>query len=133
MEKKHKEAVEMNRKKIVGWIAGLALPVGIAMAGSPAHVSGTVATNGVAIEVPASGGTGFRLEAVVFGADAGTTQTVALVQGGITNQIATKAVSATDRMLWVTNAPWLFAGESVRITTSATNSYGVVLVGECGE
>ena len=89
-----------------------------------------MATNGTAITVPASGSVAYRLQAVVFGAAAGTTQTVALVQGGITNQIATKAVSATDRMLTVTNAPWLFAGESVRITTTATNSYGVVLVGE---
>jgi hypothetical protein len=104
--------------------------VGLALAGSPAQTTGTVATNGTAITVPASGGMAYRLQAVVFGATAGTTQTVALVQGGITNQIGTKVVSASDRMLTVTNAPWLFAGERVLITTTATNSYGAVLVGE---
>jgi len=61
---------------------------------------------------------------------AGTTQTVALVQGAITNQVGTKVVGATDRMLVLTNAPWLFAGDAVRVTTSATNAFGAVLVGE---
>jgi len=35
-------------------------------------------------------------------------------------------------MLTVTNAPWLFAGETVFVTTTATNAFGVVLVGETG-
>ncbi|MCX6998254.1 MAG: hypothetical protein NTV49_14515 [Kiritimatiellaeota bacterium] len=117
-------------RKLIGILAGSLVWVTVALAGSPAQTTGTVATNGTAITVPASGSMAYRLETVVFGADTGTTQTVALVQGGITNQIATKAVSATDRMLSVTNAPWLFAGESVRITTTATNSFGVVLVGQ---
>ena len=42
-------------------------------------------------------------------------------------------MSATARMLSVTNAPWLFAGEAVRITTTDTNAFGVVLVGETGD
>ena len=114
-------------------LAGLMLPVGLVIAGSPVQTTGTVATNGTSITVPASGSMAYKLQAVVFGATAGTTQTVALVQGGITNQIGTKAVSATDLMLSVTNMPWLFEGEAVRITTSATNSYGVVLVGETAD
>ena len=121
------------RAKVVGWLAGMCLMAGLAAAGSPVQTTGTVATNGTAIAVPASGSMAYRLQAVVFGADANTTQTVALVQGGVTNQIATKVVTATDRMLTVTNAPWLFEGQPVRITTSATNSYGVVLVGETAE
>lgn len=60
---------------------------------------------------------------------AGTTQTVALVQGTITNQVGKKVVSATDRMLLVTNAPWLFQGELVRITTTATSAFPVVCTG----
>jgi hypothetical protein len=96
---------------------------------SPARVVGTVATGGTSFTVPASGGVAFRLEAVVFGAAAGSTQTVALVQGTITNQIAKKVVSATDRMLVVTNAPWLFQGESVRITTTAASAFPVVCTG----
>ena len=122
----------MKARKWIGILAGLCLPVGLALAGSPVQSSGTVATNGTSFNVPASGSMAYRLDAIVFGAPAGTTQTVALVQSGITNQIATKAVSATDCMLTVTNAPWLFAGEKVRITTTATNSYRAVLVGETG-
>lgn len=121
----------MMRKLIGVAVAGF-LAVGAALAGSPAQTTGTVATAGTAFTVPASGSMAYRLEAIVFGATAGTTQTVALVQGGITNQIGTKIVSATDCMLTVTNAPWLFAGEKVRITTTATNAFGVVLVGVTG-
>ena len=63
------------------------------------------------------------------GAAAGTTQTVALVQGTITNQVGKKVVSATDRLLVVTNAPWLFQGDGVRITTSAGIAFSVVGTG----
>ena len=117
---------------MIGVVVGLMVSAVVAMAGSPAQMTGTVATNGAAFTVPASGSMGYKLQAVVFGADASTTQTVSLVQSGITNQIGTKAVSATDRMLSVTNGPWMFAGDLVRITTSATNSYTVLLVGETG-
>ena len=120
-------------KKLIGVLAGVLVSVAVALAGSPAQTTGTVAVAGTALTVPASGGMAYKLQAVVFGADASTTQTVSLVQSGITNQIATKAVSATDRMLSVSNAPWLFAGETVRVTTSATNAYAVVLVGETGD
>ena len=120
-------------RKLIGVLTGVLVAVGGALAGSPAQTTGTVAVAGTALTVPASGGMAYKLQAVVFAADTGTTQTVALVQGGITNQLATKAVSATDRMLTVTNAPWMFSGETVRITTSATNAYGVVLVGETGD
>ena len=120
----------MNGRKILAVLVALVALGGLALGGSPARVTGTVATNGTAFAVPASGGMAFRLQAVVFGAAAGTTQTVALVQETITNQIATKVVAATDCMLTVTNAPWLFDGEKVRITTTATNAYGAVLVGE---
>ena len=120
-------------KKMIGVVAALLVSTAVAMAGSPTQTTGTVATNGTSLSIPASGSMAYKLQAVVFGADASTTQTVSLVQSGITNQIATKAVSATDRMLSVTNAPWLFAGETVRITTTATNAYGAVLVGETGD
>ena len=82
---------------------------------------------------PGLRGMAFRLEAVVFGAAEGKTQTVALVQGTITNQVGVKVVSATDRMLVVTNAPWLFQGDGVRITTSATNAFPVVGTGVTGD
>ena len=59
----------------------------------------------------------------------GTTQTVALVQGMVTNQVGRKVVGATDRMLVLTNAPWLFQGAGVRITTTATIAFPVLAVG----
>lgn len=117
------------RKAILLGVAVVAV-AGLVLAGSPVQTTGTVATNGTSITVPASGSMAYRLQAVVFGATAGTTQTVALVQGGITNQVGAKAVAATDRMLSLTNMPWLFSGEAVRITTTATNGYSAVLVGE---
>ncbi len=119
----------MKMKKIrVGLVAGCVACLG-ARGESPARVVGTVATSGTSFAVPASGGVAFRLEAVVFGAAAGTTQTVAFVQGTITNQVGKKVVSATDRMLVLTNAPWLFQGESVRITTTASSAFPVVCTG----
>ena len=51
------------------------------------------------------------------------------VQGTITNPIAKKVVGATDRMLLVTNAPWLFQDELVRITTTASSAFPVVCTG----
>ena len=62
-----------------------------------------------------------------------STPWVALVQGTITNQVGRQVVGATDRMLVVTNAPWLFQGDGVRITTSATNALSVVCTGVTGE
>lgn len=74
--------------------AVLVVAAGFVLAGSPTQVTGTVATNGTSLSVPASGSMAFKLQAVVFNAAANTTQTVALVQGGITNQIGTKAGSS---------------------------------------
>ena len=116
-------------KRIVMGLVAVCVACAGARGESPARVVGTVATNGTSLAVPASGGMAFRLEAVVFGATAGTTQTVTLVQGTITNQIAKKVVGATDRMLVVTNAPWLFQGELVRITTTAASAFPVVCTG----
>ena len=62
-----------------------------------------------------------------------STPWVALVQGTITNQVGRQVVGATDRMLVVTNAPWLFQGDGVRITTSATNALSVVCTGVTGQ
>lgn len=110
---------------VVASVAGMA-----AWGASPARIMGSVATAGTSFAVPVSGGVGFRLENAVFGAAAATTQTVALVQGTVTNQIGTKVVAATDRMLVVTNAPWLFEGDAVFVATTATNAYDAVVVGE---
>ena len=59
----------------------------------------------------------------------GTTQTVAFVQGMVANRVGRKVVGATDRMLVLTNAPWLFQGAGLRITTTATNAFPVLAMG----
>ena len=121
-------------KRLLKMLAGLLGAVacaGVALAGSPVHVVGTSATTGVTVvSAPASGSMGFKLQNVVFGAFLDTTQVVSVVQGTITNQLATKAIAATDRMLAVSNAPWRFAGDSIRVTQPATNSYSILFVGE---
>ena len=122
-------------KKLIGILAGVLVSAAVVMAGSPARVTGSVATTGTTFLVPASGSTAYRLQNVTYGyaTAAGATQAVvvAVVQSGITNQIATKTVTAaTDIMLTMTNAPWLFDGDGVRITTTATNAASAVLVGE---
>ena len=109
----------------------LGLVACVALAGSPAQTTGTVVTAGSAFTCPASGGMAYRLQAVVFGAEVATTQTVALVHAnGQTNQLATHVVRATARMLTVTNCPWMFSGEKVWIGPSSGGTNGVVLVGE---
>ena len=123
-------------RRIVSYAAlvvGMLAFAGSLWAGSPAQVAGSVPTNGAAFTVPASGSMAYKLQAVVFSAGAVSTSavhTVSLVQGSLTNQIGTKTVAATDCMLTVSNAPWQFAGDKVRITTTATTNYTVVLVGE---
>ena len=103
----------------------------LTLAGQSTYAGATVVTAGTAITCPASGGMAYKLQAVIFGAEVATTQTVALVHSnGQTNQIATHVVSATGRMLTVTNCPWMFSGEKVWIGPSSGGTNGVVLVGE---
>ena len=103
------------KKLVVTVIVLVCVACAVARGESPARVVGTVATNGTSFTV------------------AGTTQTVSLVQGSITNRVGVKVVSATSRMLVLTNAPWLFQGESVRITTTATSAFPVVCTGVTGD
>ena len=115
---------------VVGLVAGVA-----AFAGSPTMTTGTVAVAGTSTTCPASGSMAYRLQNVVydFNVAGGATQTVtvAVVQSGITNQLATKTITAaTDIMVAITNAPWLFQADQVRITTTGTNSCRFVMVGE---
>ena len=123
-------------KRFIGILAGLLLPAGLAMAGSPARVTGTVGTNGTSIAVSPSGGNGFQLQGVVVGSVATTTQTVNYVIAGITNLVGTHVTTATDRLFSVTNGPWLMAGDFVRIVPAGCASgstvvaYTAVLLGE---
>lgn len=72
--------------------------------------------------------TGARVEALIFGFGAGTA-TVNYVSGTITNRYGTKAVTASDKALVVSNFPALFAGDKLLITSSDTNAHSVQVIG----
>ena len=124
--------------KIRTWLVGLMVVAcaGVALAGSPARVTGTVATNGTSLAVTPSGGNGFQLQGVAVASVATTTQTISYVIGGITNLVGTHVTTATDRLYSVTNGPWLVAGDYVRIVPAGCASgstvvaYTAVLIGE---
>ena len=122
------------KKWIVVALAVVTTGCAVAWAGSPARVTGSVATNGTgtAFAVPVSGGVGFRLQSVLLNATVGTTQTVSIVCGNVTNTCGAKVIASGDKQLVVTNAPWLFAGDSVRVAPSAgqVTTFPAVLVGE---
>jgi len=126
----------MRKRLWVQFLAGLLLPAGLAFAGSPARSTVSVAagtTNSVGTgswTLSYGAGIGFRTESVVMPATAGTTQTVYFVFSGVTNSMGTKAVAASDYLLPLTNAPWLFDGDGVVISTTATNGYTGQVIGE---
>lgn len=111
------------------------LATGIVFAGSPAKTTATVAagtTNTVgtgSVTLSFGSGIGFRTEAVVMPATAATTQTVYFVFGTVTNSMGTKVAAASDYVLSFTNAPWLFDGDGIVITTTATNGYTARIIG----
>ena len=124
-------------KKIVGMVAGFGVLAAVAMAGSPAQITGTVAAAGTSLDVPASVGTGFKLQAVQFSAANATVHTVKVVvaSGAITNYLGVKTVSATalyGRMLVVTNSPWLFAGDKVRLSAVGSQIPRYMFCQDCG-
>jgi len=122
------------KRGILALVVGL-LATGIAFAGSPAKTTATVSagtTNSVgagSVALSFGGGIGFRTEAVVMPATAATTQTVYFVFGTVTNSVGTKVAAANDYVLTLTNAPWLFDGDGVVITTTATNGYTARVIG----
>lgn len=122
------------KRWILALLAGL-LATGMAFAGSPAKTAASVAagtTNSVgtgSVTLSFGSGIGFRAESVVMPATASTTQTVYFVFGTVTNSVGTKVAAANDYVLTLTNAPWLFDGDGVVITTTATNGYTARIIG----
>ncbi len=122
-------------KKVLIECVGLLLAAGMALAGSPAKQTVAVAagtTNAVgtgSVSLSLGSGIGFRPETVVMPATAGTTQTVYFVFGSVTNAQGTKVTAANDYALALTNAPWLFDGDAVAISTTATNGYRARIIG----
>ncbi len=123
----------MKKAILVG--AMVLAAAGLALAGSPAKTTASVAagtTNSVgtgSVTLSFGSGIGFRPEAVVIPATAATTQTVYFVFGTVTNSMGTKVAGANDYVLSLTNAPWLFDGDGVVTTTTATNGYTARIIG----
>jgi len=53
----------------------------------------------------------------------GTTNTLKVVDGSVTNTLGTKVVAANDCDLLVTNDFWHFIGSKIIIECSATNAF----------
>lgn len=123
----------MKRVLLMG--AMVLAAAGMVRADSPARMAVTVSagtTNAVGVgrlTLSVGSGVGFRPEAVVMPAAAGTTQTVYVVLGAVTNAAGSKAAAANDYVLTLTNTPWLFDGDGVVITTTATNGYRAQIIG----
>ena len=123
----------MKKTLLVG--AMILVAAGLALAGSPAKTTvsvgaGTTNTVGTgSVTLALGSGIGFQTEAVVMPAAVGTTQTVYFVFGTVTNSMGTKAAATNDFVLSFTNAPWLFDGDGIYITTTATNAYTARVIG----
>ncbi len=102
----------MKKAILVG--AMVLAAAGLALAGSPAKTTASVAagtTNSVgtgSVTLSFGSGIGFRT---------------------VTNSMGTKVAAANDSVLTLTNAPWLFDGDGVVITTTATNGYTARIIG----
>ena len=122
-------------KRIGLMVGALVLAAGVVLAGSPGRVSvpvGAASTNAVgtgSVTLGFGSGIGFRPESVFLPALAGSTQTVSVVVGGSSHRLGTKVAAANDYLLLLTNAPWLFDGDGVSITTTATNAFPARVTG----
>jgi hypothetical protein len=110
----------------------VAMPV-LCEAAQPFRVAITVPAGGSAVYtntgVASSAFASFRPEALVLGQLAATTTTVSYTVGNVTNGSLTKAVTATDRLLSLTNLPTQFQGDRIIISSTDTNGFTAYLIG----
>lgn len=66
---------------------------------------------------------------LVAGTNAGVTAIVTQVSGDVTNVVATKALTTTDRAIALSNV-WLFAGDFLTLSGVATNESWVIIAEE---
>lgn len=113
-------------------IVGLVLTaVAIAADRGPQRVTATL-VNGTGDVIPPVGDTGrFYPSHLLFSCAAGETQTVHYVSSGVTHQVGTKVVSATDALMALTNVPPMFKGDKLTVTSNATTvTNRVTLIGD---
>jgi hypothetical protein len=65
----------------------------------------------------------FKITAVLLPSAVGTTNTLKVVDGTVTNTLGTKVVAANDCDLLVTNDWWHFIGAKILVECSATNAF----------
>lgn len=122
-------------KKIAITAAALATALTLAVAAhaAPVRVPATV-SNGIATITIAPvynrAATGMRISSIWCDTAAGNTNTAKIVIGGVTNGLAPKAITATDHVMDVSASPLLVWGDRLIVTSSATNSHLIYLVGE---
>lgn len=102
-----------------------------AMAQTPfrlSRVGATVLTYDNDIVTPASA---LFVPKIVYvtGVETGSTAVVKHIAGTITNTLASKELTATDRMVVISNTYWVWKGDKLAVTGIATNSTWY-LVGE---
>lgn len=116
-------------------IALLAVAATVAIAGTPFRETLTV-TGGSGVYTYATDGIkkpyaeAIKIQAIITPSAATTTNTIKVVDGTVTNTIATKVVAANDSETVLTNDWWHFAGEKIIIECSATNAFTAIIVGE---
>lgn len=70
-----------------------------------------------------------KLGVVLTPSTAATTNTIKLVSGTVTNDVATKVAAAGDNDTALTADFWLFRNDKVIITSSDTNAFTAKLIG----
>lgn len=119
------------------WIFGL-IAVGVVtaavFAGTPFRETVSVVSGTGTYTYPTDGivkpyGEAIKITAILTPSTAGTTNTIKMVDGTITNTVATKVSAANDSDTVLTDW-WHFAGEKVIITSTDTNTFTAVIVGE---
>jgi hypothetical protein len=70
-----------------------------------------------------------KVEVVLTPSTATTTNTITLISGTTTNDVATKVAAAGDNDTSLTAGFWLFRDDKVTITSTDTNAFTATLIG----
>ena len=84
-----------------------------------------VYSNGIANQVFYT----YKDNAVIFGSGVATA-TVSVTSGSVTNQLGTKAITASDKGYLITNDTWHFQGDKLLLSSTDTNTHTAYVVGE---
>lgn len=111
-------------------VAGIALAESVPFRTTLAVTGGSGVYTIPASQIAKPYGEAAKFLAILTPSAVATTNTIKVVDGTITNTIATKVVAANDCDTALTADWWHFAGEKLIIECSATNAFTAVLIGE---